>query len=50
VPGDPCVWADDDICDCDGCEWDEADCGGGDTDTDTDTDTDSACDWDWEDC
>jgi hypothetical protein len=27
VPGDPCVWADDDICDCDAtCDWDWEDC------------------------
>jgi hypothetical protein len=39
---DTCGWANDDYCDCDGfCDWDDADCGGGDTDTDTDSDTDT---------
>ncbi|MFO8072062.1 MAG: hypothetical protein R6V85_09330 [Polyangia bacterium] len=26
IPDDPCGWADDGYCDCEGCDWDAADC------------------------
>jgi hypothetical protein len=46
TPDDPCTFANDSICDCDGtCPWDTADCGS-DTDADSDTDVDTDVDTD----